>query len=288
MAAPTSDPRSSELAVDAEALYLSNREVIERVLRFVCRRARMTPDDAEEFASRVHLRFVESNYEPLRRFEGRSSLQTYLTIVIQRMFLDYRIERWGRFRPSAIAKSAGPAAVRLEQLMIRDGRPLDDAICTVAAEMRQPVDRDALAALSARFPSRVRREFAGEELLETLAADQPDIETMLLRAEREQRLRRIHALVRDTLAGWTADDRVIVQLRFEQGLTVAEIARTLQLDQKPLYRRIEQLLGRLRMVLESAGVRADDISDANADWTGNPDGPAGKVPSDACLKRMER
>jgi RNA polymerase sigma factor (sigma-70 family) len=288
MGTPTSGPHRSAATADAEAIYLANREVIERVIRFVCRRGGVAADEAEEFASRVHLRFVESKYEALRRFEGRSTLQTYLTIVIQRLFLDYRVERWGRFRPSAMARAAGPAAVRLEQLMLRDGRGFDDALATVAADLRQPVDRDALYALSQRFPVRTRRHFEGEELLESMAADTPDVEALLVQAEREQQFERIHAALARHLDTLPAQDRLLLQLRFEQGLSVADIARTLAIEQKPLYRRVEQLLGRLRAALEAEGLRPDDGGEARA----NPDGSLtpplpGKLPPPARLGRME-
>ena len=49
-------------------------------------------------------------------------------------------------------------------------------------------------------------------------------------------------------------DRLILRLRFQDGLAVADIARALHLDQKPLYRRFEELLRRLRAALEAAGI----------------------------------
>src|SRR5207244_1939221 len=81
---------------------------------------------------------------------------------------DYRASRWGRWRPSALARAAGPAAVRLEQLTVRDGRPLADALAVVAREMGD-VDRTRLEALAARFPLRVRRQYVGEDILDIVA-----------------------------------------------------------------------------------------------------------------------
>src|SRR4029453_14108130 len=45
------------------------------------------------------LRLVEDDYDVLRRFQARSSLPTYVTVVIQRLFLDYRNRLWGKWRP---------------------------------------------------------------------------------------------------------------------------------------------------------------------------------------------
>src|SRR5215208_5464467 len=52
-----------------------------------------------------------------RRFERRSSLPTYVTVVIQRLFLDYRNRLWGKWRPSSDAKRLGPTAMLLERLV---------------------------------------------------------------------------------------------------------------------------------------------------------------------------
>ena len=94
------------VALAGEALFLSQLDVIERVISFVCVRHHLPGSDADDFGSHVKLRLIESDYAILKKFEGRSSLRTYLTVVIQRLFLDYRISAWGKWRPSAEAKRA--------------------------------------------------------------------------------------------------------------------------------------------------------------------------------------
>lgn len=170
--------------------FLAHRAVIESVIRFVCQRRRLRGDDAEEFAAGVRLRLVESDCETLRKFEGRSSPQTYLTVVIQRLALDYQGARWRRWRPSAVARGAGLETVRLEQLMVRDGIPLAGALATVKAEMGA-VDPARRSAIAARFPLRTRRQYVGEELLGAAAAESPDAERLLVRAEEAARFERI-------------------------------------------------------------------------------------------------
>jgi hypothetical protein len=54
-------------------------------------------------------------------------------------------------------------------------------------------------------------------------------------------------------------DRLVLRLRFDEGMAVAGVAKTLHLDQKPLYRRIERLLFQLRGQLEAAGLQAADV-----------------------------
>ena len=67
----------------------------------------------------------ERGYDIIDRFEGRSSLRTYLTVVISRMLLDWRNSKYGKWRPSKAALSLGEHAVDLERLMSRDGYTAD-------------------------------------------------------------------------------------------------------------------------------------------------------------------
>ena len=239
-------------------LFLAHRAVIESAIRFVCQRRRLRADDAEEFAAGVRLRLVESDSEILRKFQGRSTLQTYLTVVIQRLALDYQAARWGRWRPSAIARAAGPAGVRLEQLMVRDQVPMADALATVESEMGG-VDTARLRALAARFPLRTRRQYVGEELLEAIAAESADAERLLVRADEASRFDRVKSRLAELVYALDPADRLVLQLKFEKGMKVAEIARLQQADQKRLYRHIQEVLGRLRSILEAEGLDAEAV-----------------------------
>src|SRR3954469_22157666 len=68
-----------------EALLLSEFTTVERVIAFVTARRRLRPADAEEFASHVKMKLIENDYAVLRKFEGRSSLRTHLTVARQRL-----------------------------------------------------------------------------------------------------------------------------------------------------------------------------------------------------------
>ena len=68
----------------------------------------------------MQLKFLERGYDVLRRFEGRSSLKTYLTVVVRRLLLDWQDHTYGKWRPTATALRLGPHAVHLERLMNRD------------------------------------------------------------------------------------------------------------------------------------------------------------------------
>src|SRR4051812_17572740 len=113
--------------VNYEQFFLSQLPVVDKVTGHVCRRNHLRDADAEEFASEVKLHLIQNDYAVLRRFQQRSSLQTYLTVVVQRLFVNYRNRLWGRWRPSADASRLGPIAVQLERLIVRDGWSFEEA-----------------------------------------------------------------------------------------------------------------------------------------------------------------
>ena len=236
-----------------EALFVSQLDVIERVISFVSSRHRLAASDADDFSSHVTLRLIEDDYAILRKFEGRSSLRTYLAIVIQRLFLDYRNSAWGKWRPSAEAKRTGAIAILIEQLTARDGCTFDEACELLRTKHQVTTSRPEIERIAGRLPARVRRRFESEDALVNVASTVAGGEDLVADGERAETSARLETGLKTAMAGLAAQDRLILALKFEDGRTVAEIAKMLALDQKPLYRRLEGLLKDLRNRLQAQG-----------------------------------
>jgi RNA polymerase sigma factor (sigma-70 family) len=249
-----------------EHLLVSQLAVIDRVIAWVCARRCLRGADAEDFGSVVKTRLLEKDCEILARFQGRSSLKTYLAVVVNRMYLDFQAQRFGKWRASAEARRHGPVALRLECLLFRDGLSFDEACGVLQADRRVAESREALHALSQRIPPRVRREGQVREDEEPAAAGHPlsDLE----RAERQVLAGRTFEVIRRSLARLPARDRLFLRLHLEQELTVAEVSRSLGLEQKPLYRRKEEILRGLRADLEAEGIGAEEAREllSALDW----------------------
>src|SRR5207302_4973448 len=142
----------------------ANLGLIDRIAGFICRRNHVSSDEAEEFAAHVRLKLIENNYAVFQKFEGRSSLPTYLTTVIHRLFLQYRVQTWGKWRPSAEAKRLGDLAIVFERLITRDGYSLGEATQLLTTG-RNRASRTELEAIYVRLPPRASRP-----VLETEAA----------------------------------------------------------------------------------------------------------------------
>lgn len=238
--------------VSLEQLLRDHHDEIERIITFVVRRRRLPPSDAHDLAAGIWLKLVEGDYEVLRKWERRSTLRTYLTTVIQRLALDYLVTAWGRWRPSAVAAHMGPTAVTLERLTARDGVPLGEAIRTLRINHGVPESEDDLYAMAARLPVRSRRPVADGGDPDERAA--PPIADPIEQRELVAELGRAGQVLRQALDTLPPPDRLLLTMRFEQGMAVSEIARALGQEQKPLYRHLEAILKRLRSVLEAAGI----------------------------------
>jgi len=248
------DCTETQDALTSEARFLSQLDVIQRVIASIANRNHLSAADAEDFASHVKLKLVENNYAIFRKFQGRSSLCTYLTVVIQRIFLDYRIKAWGKWRPSAEARRAGPAAVLLEQLIIRDGHTYDEACEVMATNHRVPIERPELERLVVTFPVRSRRRFESDHVLSDLPATGTAADASLAEWHRRELAARFSEALGHLMCRFEKQDQLIIALRFEDGRRLADIARLLGLDQKALYRRFERLLRELRAGLEAEGL----------------------------------
>jgi RNA polymerase sigma factor for flagellar operon FliA len=234
-----------------------NLPVVERAVAFACRRYALRPEDAEEFEAVVKLKLIENDYAILRSFEGRSSFATFIGIVVQRMAIDFRIHEWGKWHASAEAKRLGPLAIALERLLHREGRTIDEA----SAILRE--SRETLEGLAARLPQRPprRRDVAIEDAEPTAITRPPDAEELVFAGERRRTSEKVSTIMSALLSRVPDDEQLILQLRFEGGMTVAQIARALQIDQKLTYRRIERRMRELKEELLEAGVDPRDVLD---------------------------
>lgn len=232
--------------------------LLDRVIRGVVRRKCLSHEDAEDFGSWVRLRFLDDKRDLVERFEGRSSLQTYLTAVVLNLLRDYRIQSWGKYRPSAAARRLGPTAERLEMLMTRDGFGFEEAARILVDNHKVRTSLDELATMAGQLPARTGRLFEDAAAIERLPASESADDLALL-SEATASAARLESALAEALRLLKPEDRLILKLRVTDGLSVAEVARTLRLEQKPLYRRLERLHDKLRRHLERHGLDKDAV-----------------------------
>jgi RNA polymerase sigma factor for flagellar operon FliA len=231
--------------------------LLTQIIQSVARARRLSPEDAEDFAQTVQLRVLEREYDVFRQFDGRSSLKTYLTVVVTRMLLDWRNSTRGKWRPSAAAVRLGPIAIAYERMTARDGCAVAEAIAMLCSRFPHH-QREEFEAMIAQLPIRQRRRWVAPEEADaavTVAAFDEAIE----RTERRQIARRV---LLTALRGLSGEDRQLLRVRFGRSQTMQEVARAREIDPARLYRRLAVLLKRLRATLRRAGVTSTaDILD---------------------------
>jgi RNA polymerase sigma factor (sigma-70 family) len=274
--APRALPQAAGSLLEGEALFLASLPVIDDVTGQVCRRHRLSAAEADDFRSEVRLHFVDRHYEVLRKFEQRSSLPTYVTVVIQRLFLDYRNRLWGKWRPSVDAKRLGPTAILIERLVARDGWTIDQVVETLKVNHGLSLDA-ALEALCAKLTRRgPKRQLVTEDQAEEIESREPSPDANVVRAEQGFLAKRVRGALDRARQALAPEDRLILKMRFEDAVPVADIARALHLNQKRLYRTIERLLSQIGDRLVSEGISRDEVrklfADGTIDWDDDDDG----------------
>jgi RNA polymerase sigma factor (sigma-70 family) len=235
--------------MDFKQLLVENLPLIERVVRHIGRQRSLSVAEIEDLASAVKLKLIENDYAALRIFEGRSSLATFLIVVVRRIYLDQYLHEQGRWRPSVQARKLGDAAVLLEQCLHRDGLDSEDAARCVRDRYRD-LDTRAIDDLRQQLPRRPGRS------LFTAAphASSTSGEEHLLSFERQKLAQAASRALTECLAELSPEDRLIMKLRFEDGLKLSTIATALHIDAKALYRRVGRLMHRLRERLVIRGI----------------------------------
>lgn len=243
--------------MDYERVVVENLPLVDAIVRSIASRYMLSTDEAEELGAAVRFKLVDKDYEVLRRFRSQSSLRTYLTCIVNRLFLDRRISDWGKWRPCAVARREGPHAVLLDQLITRDGVTPDEAILRVMS--RWGVSREELTKVARELPQRSKRYVVQQDvaaLRET--ADAGHVPSQIDHSERHGV---VDAALTAALEILEPEDRLLLKLRFCDGCTVARLSQMLGADQKGLYRRLESLFRILRRELENRGVNAGEVAD---------------------------
>jgi RNA polymerase sigma factor (sigma-70 family) len=243
------------------SLFEENLDVIDRAIAQVCRHVRLHGPEAEDFASIARLALLEDDCAILRKYEGRSSLSSYVSVVVMRLFIGQK-RTAGRWHPSAEAVRRGDAAVMLDRLLHHEGRSLDEALAITIAHHPEADVRE-LELIAEVLPHRLPRprvvpvvEGDEERFAGGIAADD-----RVMSADLDKRSAQASRAVQSAMETMSAEDRIVLRLRFEKAMAIADIARALGTAQRPLYRRIEAMLAKLKAALEHAGINGVDAAE---------------------------
>jgi len=174
--------------------------------------------------------------------------------------VDERMQTLGRFQPSTEARRLGEAGLLIETLLVRDRRSIDEALPIVRA-VDGEMTREKVEALAARLPVRAPRPRAVDlaDDAEIPASETADARAM---AHELRRLSdRMSDVVRRVFETFSSEERMLLRCRFGSSMSIADISRMMRVPQRPLYRRLEALLARLRAALAREGIEGGAVSE---------------------------
>ena len=247
-----------QIRVDYQRLLLDHLGLIDQIVRTTGRRRHLSTEQ-EEFAGFVRLRLIEDDYAVLRKFQHRSSMRTYLAAVIERLSLDFCVERWGRWRPSAVADRLGPVAVLLERLVTRDAYTLNEAIEIVQTSHASALSPRELRDIWGQLPARFKTTEVGEEAAAAVQSPQ-NAESSVENAELQVNVDRLDRTLKSAFDRVPAQDRVLVALRYDQDLSIVEIARLTGSSVPTLHRRLDRTIKDLRRALTASGFDPREVA----------------------------
>jgi DNA-directed RNA polymerase specialized sigma24 family protein len=109
------------------------------------------------------------------------------------------------------------------------------------------------------LPARVRATEVGEEAAANISSRESS-ETAIEDAERRKDIERLQRALQTALASIATQDRVVIALRFDQDLSIAEISGLIRVSVPTLHRRLDKSVKQLRLALSQAGFDPREVA----------------------------
>ena len=238
--------------------------------------ARLTTGD-EETAADCYLYICEqlsrNGFKRLLHFrpEGPAKFETWLGVVARNLCLDWLRSRFGRKRAFRSLERMTPFEIEVFRLHVQQGLSLDETLAQIkprnpdaTVETVEAADARIEQALSSRQRWLLRQRSAERETLSIGMAEEggaaavdpedphPSPELDLIASEEQSRLDK-------AVARLDPAQRLLIRLRFEEGLSLAEIGRlTGTGDAQRVHHRLSVALGELRKYLRKESWKIDE------------------------------
>jgi RNA polymerase sigma factor (sigma-70 family) len=158
-----------------------------------------------------------------------------------------------------MAERLGPVAVVLERLVTRDAHTIEEAMAIVRSNHDVALTDAELRAIWEQLPARVRTTEVGEEAAAAVSATDTS-ETNVEDTERQKNIERLERALQSAFAKIATQDRVLIALRFDQDLSMVEIAKITGSSVPTLHRRLDKSMTQLRAALSQSGFDPREVA----------------------------
>lgn len=195
--------------------------------------------------------------------KGRASFTTWLRVVARNLCFDWHRSQSGRHRPFKSLQDLSPLELEIYNWRFARGVSLHetleqiapafpgvgfDELSAIEQRLQNSLSKRQRWILTARKQMEVRVAVAvadeeGESGTQDVPDPQPDQEKRLVAKQQQE-------LLRKSLALLPADERLLLQLRFEHDLSLEEVARLCALgDGQRVHRKLQTILKKIRSVM---------------------------------------
>lgn len=211
-------------------------------------------------------RLSDNDFHRLRKFDpaGRASFSTWLCAVTRNLCLDWHRKEHGRLRVFGSVLRRNEADQLLFELVFRRGFSIEEArqeLSCRGIDLSFAALEERIGDLRRCMSSRQLWLLSSGKILETsIDLDEqgthvaepvhpaPDPETLLA-------LRETHEQVSAALGSLPDSDRLLVRLRYQEGLTLQQVAKLVGLkDAQTADRRLRDIIDQLRQSLGVGGL----------------------------------
>ena len=232
------------------------------VLYQTARASTSSEDDAADCYLHICERLARDGFRRLLKFkpQGKAAFTTWLRVVARNICLDWYRSQYGRVRPFKSLQCLSPLEIEIYNQRFVRGVSQEETLQRLEYQFPgvsladlSTIEEQLQTSMTSRqrwiLGTRIRPEFsspvavAGEED-DSDAVDVPDPgpsqEQRYVEQERQSRLE-------TSVAELPTQERLLVQLRFEQDLSLEEIARVCGFnDAQQVHRRLAAILKKLR------------------------------------------
>lgn len=253
---------SSRNLEEAWGLFLDEySSTILRVVRHVERDSDFVPDCFQFVCEGLSA----NSFRRLRKFrpEGPAVFSTWLRAVVRNLCLDWRRKQFGRHRFFKSISRLSFFDQEVFRHLYERRRSFDDTLKslqstfpeitpTLLAESSARIERELTARqrwlLDARFSQQANQTSAS---LDEISAAYASVRDPAPNPEEQAVLRERATALKRALGGLSPRDRLLMRLRFEQELTLDQVAKLLDLgNAQRVERQIKGILGKLREELQ--------------------------------------
>jgi len=226
----------------------------------LCILKELTEDEKEEFTSYA----LEKVVIAFKKFKGKSSERTYLTIVIRNAFQDFIRQKRGRWRVPQKVKKLGQEAELLFTLRYREGRDFDDAYNILSSCFNSVPSVQVIKDLWEKLEEFYTRQKPVYVSFEDITARELYLSSLVENVDSsltEQKYEELIVLLEKLVNELPEDYRLILRMHFEQGVKISALARIFNTTRGKMERRIKKILKVLKEQILKAGVKEDLISE---------------------------